>query len=378
MADEVSRRDLLRKLPALFKRSAAKFTESISEGREGRTQAPKDSGPTLPGWGEMIDGLPAVHPWIVIAHASAVHLLRRYPYTLLMGASGEAFRFAYDPEDPGGAVARASVNTFLAALAITGVSARATHGGPFEPAIGGVEVALGKDLVVVVATSDGPGVIHRVDRENRRVSWSTVRHGRREHPFEEFEWMWEAGAWMNGPAPWLRVTLEKGGTPRPLDQVARVGLESMEMLLTEAPEEGPKQGLQAIEALAEDIRRGLPTDGQARELCGAFLETFAVGRMAAGMFLDAIGRAFPPAERDGLTEAARAYREIHASPPTEGVWGTGLLPEFAECVLTEGKPDPAFLEDETIRSRAADLLMEVRDLEQDALKAVAKTSRSDT
>lgn len=373
MVDDLSRRDLFRKLPALFRRSAKGFTDSLANETGGRPKKPGNSGPELPAWGEMVDGLPAVHPWIVIAHAAAQHLKRRYPYTLLMGASGEAFRFAYDPEDPGGAVALASVNTFLAALAITGVSARATHGGPFEPAIGGVEVALGKGMVVVVATSEGPGVIHRVDPENRLLTWSTLKDGRREFTYEQFDWIWEAGAWMNGSAPWLRVTLETGSTPRPLDQVAKVGIESMRMLLTAAPQEGPKQGLLAIEALAEDLRRGLPTDLQVKELCGDFLETFAVGRMAAGMFLDAIGRAYPPEKRDEITAAAHAYGEIHASPPTDGIWGTGLLPEFAECVLTDGRPDPSFLEDETLRARAADLLMKVRELEEDALAAVSET-----
>ena len=371
MADEVSRRDLLGKLPGLFRRSMARAAESMAEGRPARPGKRKSSGPKLPLWGELIDGLPAVHPWIVIAHAAAEHLARRYPYLLLMGASGEAFRFAYDPEDPGGAVARASVNTFLAALAVTGISARATHGGPFEPAIGGVEVALGKGLVVVVATSEGPGVVHRVERENRRVHWSTLRDGRRDHSFEEFAWLWEAGAWMNGPAPWLRVTLEKGGDPQPLDRVAKVGIESMRMLLTAEPETGPRQGLQAIAALAEDIRTGRPTEEQGQALFGEFLATFAAGRMAAGMFLEGIGRALPPEDRDGVTAAARAYGEIHAPPPTEGVWGTGLMAEFAECVLIDRRPDPTCLADEARRTRAADLLLKVRDLEQQALDAVA-------
>ncbi len=370
MADEVSRRDLLRKFPALFRKSASRMAKSMSEGSPGKPAKPKFRGPRLPARGRLIDGLPAVHPWIVIAHAVAEHLSRRFPYLLLMGASGEAFRFAYDPEDPGRPVPGAAVNTFLAALAVTGVSARATHGGPFEPAIGGVEVALGKGLVVVVATSDGPGVVHVVDRKNSIVSWSTLDDGRRESSFPEFDVLWEAGAWMNGPAPWLRVTLERGGTPRPLDQVAKVGVESMRMLLTAKPPEGPRQGLQAIEALADDIRRGLPTDLQAERLFGNFIETFAASRMAAGMFLRAIGRAIPPEDRDGVLAAARAYGEIHAPPPAEGVFGTGVLAEFAECVLVDGRPDPACLEDEARRIRAADLLLQVRDLEQQALDAL--------
>jgi hypothetical protein len=372
MADEVSRRDLLRKFPALFRKSAERAREAMA-GEQAAAAKPELTGPRLPAWGELLDGLPAVHPWLVIAHAAVEHLSRRYPYLLLMGASGEAFRIAYDPEDPGGAAARASVNTFLAALAVTGVAARATHGGPFEPALGGVEVTIGKGLLVVVATADGPGVVHRVDREARKVAWSTVRDGRRESSFEEFDVLWEAGAWMNGPAPWLRVTLEKGGDPRPLDQVAKVGVEAMRMVLTAEPKEGPRQGLQAIEALAADLRHGRPTAEQAEVLFGDFLATFAAGRMAAGMFLDAIGRAIDPEEREGIEAAARRYGEIHAPPPTEGVWGTGVLPEFAECVLADGRPDPTCLADEARRNRAADLLLRIRDLEREALGAADKS-----
>jgi hypothetical protein len=183
---------------------------------------------------------------------------------------------------------------------------------------------------------------------------------------------------MNGPAPGLRVTLEGGGNPKPLDRVAQVGIESMRMLLTAKPTEaGPRQGLLAIEALADDLRRGLPTGEQAQALFGVFLQTFAAGRMAAGMFLGAIGRALPPENRDAVLAAARAYGEIHAAPPAEGIWGTGLLAEFAECVLIDGRPDPSCLLDEVRRTRAADLLLAVRDLEQQALDAVQRKKGSD-
>jgi hypothetical protein len=372
--EDLSRRDLMRNLGSVFRRSAARFADSLpqipKQGKRRKKKAPIP-GVKLPRFGELVDGLPAVHPWIAIAHGAAAHLGRRYPYALLMGASGEAFKFACDPENPSAAAAQASMNTFLAALAVTGVAARATQGGPFEPAIGGIEVAMSKGLVVVVATSDGPGTIAKVHRRARAVSWDSVTHGRRKHSFEEFDGLWEAGAWMNGPAPWLRVMLEPGGAPRPLDQVAKVGLESMRMLLSAAPETGPKQGLAALQALADFVDAGPPDQEAVEQLFGPTLTTFAVARMAAGMFLDAISRAFSPDERDGLTEAARAYGEIHAAPPLEGIWGTGLLPELAECVLTDGRPDAAKLEDDAVRHRARDLLLQIRSREAAAVQAVA-------
>ncbi|MHC4469723.1 MAG: hypothetical protein ACYTDY_00970 [Planctomycetota bacterium] len=321
----------------------------------------------LPAFGAPLEGIPAVHPWIAIAHGLGERLGRRCPYVLLLGASGEAFRIAYDREEPARAHETSPVNTFLAALAVSGLTGQVMQGGPFEPALGGVQASVEKGFAVVVGSRTGPAVVAAVDREAEDVEWVHARDEPRRISFGDLEKRWEAASWSSGPAPFLRVTVERGSAPRPLDEVARVGIETMAMLLSHDPPGTAAGGLAAWEAWAEDLRADAITPERAEILHGDVLTELGVGRLAASRFLESIARAIPPEERGPVEDASRLYREIHNPDPTGEVWGTGLLPEVAECLLSDGAPDPEKLGRPALRERAADLLLEIRDLESQAL-----------
>ena len=61
----------------------------------------------------------------------------------------------------------------------------------------------------------------------------------------------------------------------------------------------------------------------------------------------------------------RQHRSINLDP-TGQVWGTGLLPEFMDCVVTDELPDRGKIEDPALRERAADLLEQIREQESRA------------
>jgi len=67
---------------------------------------------------------------------------------------------------------------------------------------------------------------------------------------------------------------------------------------------------------------------------------------------------------DLLAELLR--EEIHAPSIVGETFGTGLLPEAADCLLTDGLPDPGKTEDPAFRERAAELMLEIRDRELEA------------
>jgi hypothetical protein len=305
----------------------------------------------------------------VIAHALAERLGRRVPYVLLLGASGEAFRLSYDREAPAGRLSAPGppVNTFLAALALSGLEARATHGGPFEPALGGVETEVGKGLAVVLGSRTGPAILAGVNRKDGDVERVHSRGEPARIPLEDFREQWEQACWMGGPAPFLRITVEKGAAPRPLDDMSRVGLETLVTLLSD---DAPGRGLSAWEAWAKDLLDDAVTGEQAQALYGGLLPALAAGRLAGARFLQSIARAIPPESRGPVEAAARCYREIHNPDLTGEPWGTGLLPEVAQCVLTEDRPDPEKLGDPALRERAAKLLTEIRACEARALEHV--------
>ena len=172
----LSRRSFLRKFPSLIAKSAAAFAESLGEGiREvGDTRETSASGKPmvaagLPAAGEPVEGIPPVHPWIGTARALAERLGHRVPYILLLGASGEAFRLSYDPNDPEASTTHSPVDTFLTSLYICGLDAQAAPGGPFAPALGSVEAALARNLEVAVSTGRGPAVLLGVDRDAKEV-----------------------------------------------------------------------------------------------------------------------------------------------------------------------------------------------------------------
>lgn len=369
---EVSRRSFLKRFPALIAKSAAAFAETLGEGMRsaGDTNEPgKAVDPTvMPAAGAPVEGIPAVHPWITTARTLAEQLGHRVPYILLLGASGEAFRLSYSREDPVEGASHSPINTFLAAIEICGLSAQAAPGGPFAPALGSVEAALGKDLGVVVATDRGPAILLRVDRQAKRVRLAFGGAAPEWVSFADLVTAWAGGAWAGGPAPYLRLTVSPDNSPRPLDDVARAGIKTIITLLDgEFP--GPEAtGLAAWEAWAGDLRDGkLPPDAS-EFLAGDFLEMVGVSRMAGGRFLDAVSRATPPDLGDDLDAAARCYMEIHSSAHVGEVWGTGLFPELAECMTTDGHPDPEKLADPAIRTRAADLMLAIRDKEAEALE----------
>ena len=371
MGDEVSRRDLLRGLPGLFRKSARAFAASLGESVDKPKPGPPAKKFVLPVWGEPLEGIPAVHPFVVLAHATADRLGRRFPLSLLLGVSGEAFRLAYDRDDPQTALRRHTANGFLAALAVTGTAARASHGGPFAAALGSAEVAAGNGLVVVLGTSEGPAILGKVDRKTGSATVHRIG-GARKLSFDRLEEIWSVGHPLNGPAPFLRIQVEKGSRPRPLQDFAKVSLESVRMLLEDRATEEGTFGLAVYDRIAGDLMSPDWPEDARKFVFGEFLESIGVGRGAAAGYLSSIARAIPPDEREPVEEAARAYGEIHRLSSSGGMWGTGLFPELAECLQTHGLPDLERAADPAVRDRAVELLGRIRDTERRAAAELAK------
>ena len=116
----------------------------------------------------------------------------------------------------------------------------------------------------------------------------------------------------------------------------------------------------------EELRQELVQYG--RRLPGL---DFAVARGAAGGFLESLARAIPPDDRGPVEEAARCFRRVHQPPPTAEIWGTGLLPELAECVRAEDRPAPESLATPEVRERAAGLLEAIAEEEDRAVEELA-------
>ncbi len=367
MAREISRRSFLFRFRDILADSVA------AASREAAGAARAKTGPDArhpPRAGELLDGVPALHPWAALAFGLGARYGRRHPYPLLLGASGEAFRVVYSREDPRGALRHSPVNTFLAALAVAGLSARAATGGPFGPALGGVEVTLNRGAAVVAGTRDGPGLVTGVDRKAEVVEFTPALAPPRRVPFALFEEEWSEGWWESGPAPFLRITVEGGGPVRSLEDLCRVGLETMIMLLTREGEGPWTTGLAAWDAFAGDLREDRISGEAAEVLLGDLLPSLAAARIGAWRFLEAIARALPPEHREPVEAASLLYREIHNPDPAGGIWGTGFLAEAAECLLTDEVPDPGKLESPEARERAAGLLSRVRENEARAVERI--------
>lgn len=359
----VSRRDFLRIFPGLMGRKVDEVKKSIPERmRRTRSRTSKPSGPVdLPAVGRTVDGIPLLHPWIGAAWAIAARHRRPRSLPFLLGATGEAFGFYYSREDPDGAAAHSPGNTFLLALALAGLSGRAAPGGPFEPALGGLEVAIGKGLTAVIAAGDDPAVVVSVDREKREATWVRPGVEAAEIAFDDLADAWREGRWPGGRGAFLRVTVEEGPERASKEVLGPALPAALELLHREKA--GPfAAGPAAWTALAEDLRAGA-LGGAEEVVLDRLLPRVAVARRAAGDFLESAARLIDGEKAKAALAAARVFREIHA-PSIEGeVFGTGLLPEAAECLRTNGKADPAKLDDPALRKRAADLLLEIRDLE---------------
>lgn len=359
----VSRRDFLRIFPGLMGRKVDEVKKSIpAELRRARARSSKPSEAVdLPPPGRTVDGVPLLHPWIGAAWAVAARHRRPRSLPFLLGATGEAFSFFYSREDPAGAAANSPGNTFLLALALAGLVGRAAPGGSFEPALGGLEVAIGNGLTAVIAAGDEPALVLAVDREKKEATW--VRPGADAAPisFDDLGEAWREGRWPGGRGSFIRVTVENGPERSSGELLGPALPAALDLLRREKA--GPfAAGPAAWTTFADDVRAGALGDA-AEVVLGTLLPRVAVARRAAGDFLETAARLLEGEKADAAVAAARVFREIHA-PSIEGeVFGTGLLPEAAECLLTDGKPDAAKLDDPALRERAADLLLEVRDLE---------------
>jgi hypothetical protein len=367
--DGISRRDFLR---GLIGRGAHAFAESVAGdlGEDEPPPAPPPAPVTVAREGEVLEGIPVAHPWIAVARAVAEKHGRRIPYILLLGASGEAFRLAWSLARSEEAARHGPLNSFLGALAIPGLSARAATGGPLEPALGGAETALANGRTVVLGTARGPALLVEVDRKVERVRWITPATGPVSVPFPELARLWSSGRWPSGPAPFLRVVVEPIGAPRPLDEVARAGFETMLLLLTKDFGGETATGLAAYEAWAEDLREDRIGAAEAEILHGELLQATGVGRAAAARFLEAVSRALPPDVREPVEAAARCYARVHSLSATGEFWGTGLFPELVECLTTDEIPDPGLLADEAVRERAAELVDGIREQEARAVEHI--------
>ncbi|MEN8149826.1 MAG: hypothetical protein ABFS86_08380 [Planctomycetota bacterium] len=380
---EISRRDFLRIFPGLAARRAEEIKDTIGEATGRRKKKapkkpkppPRDVEPRLPAFGETIDGIPNHHPWIATAHAIAAWMRRPRSYAWMLGATGEAFITAYSREDPAAALRHTPGNSFLASLAVTGIVARAAHGGPFAPAIGGVDVALGRDLVPVIATRDGPALIRDVDMDAELANWIRPGRERADVAFVDLEEHWGDGWWPGGGGAFLRVTLELA-EDRDAARVTTPAIEAAAMLLSQAATSPLAMGSAAWEAFAEDLREGRLEGNAAETIVGELLPKLAVARVAAGTFLEEMAQAVPDTSREAILDAARKFREIHAPAGGGEVFGTGLLPEVAECVMEDQLVEPVKLEDPAYRERAADLLLEVRDRELEAADLIREAFHS--
>lgn len=360
----MSRRDFLRLFPGLMSRKADEIKKSIPGQIRRRKKVVKPVGdPALPADGEVVDGLPLLYPWIGTAWAVATARGRPRSLPFLLGATGEAFSLFYSLEDPAGAHALSPGNTFLLALALAGLGGRAATGGPLDPAIGGVKVSLERGLTTVLATADGPAVILAVNRENRTAEWVRPGEPRAEISFESLEAKWAEGTWPGGRGRFLRCTVESG-PDRPRAAVLPAALPAAVSLLLRETAGDFASGPAAWAALAGDIESGtVPA-----EVLGRLLPRVAVARRAAGDFLAEVEPLVAADRRPAVAEATRTFREIHAPSIAGEIFGTGLLPEVAECLFTAGAPDPEKLADPALRKRAAALLLEIRERELDAAR----------
>jgi len=371
LGKEISRRDFLRIFPGLAAKRAGEIKETLDEARgklrpKKKPTGPKPDGePVIPAFGAVVDGIPNLHPWIGAAHGIAMWMNRPRSFAWMLGATGEAFTTAYSLEHPDVALRHTAGNTFLASLAITGILGRAAHGGPFAPAIGGVEVTLGRDLVPVIATRQGPALIRDVSVDEETADWIRPGEERAPVPFSELEEQWSSGWWPGGEVPFLRVTLEQA-EDRAADLVASPAIEAMVMLVNQNIREPFASGAAAWEAFATDLRENRIAGDAADTILGELLPKLAVARLGAVGFLEEVAAAVPDERRDGVRAARRKFAEIHAPSNVGEVFGTGLLPEVAECLLEDQRPDPGKLAEPAFRERAADLLLEVRDRELEA------------
>ncbi len=362
MAKDVSRRDFLTRLPALFARSVTSAARSMGAaagaGRAAETIA-------VPSLGSALDGLPVASEWIATAWACGNRLGRRFPYGFLLGASGEAFRIAWSREDPAAAAAAAPLNTFLAALAAAGLVASATAGGPYEPALGGAETAAGRGAVMVLGTAGGPVLLAGVDRRAGEVVVARAGPGPSRVPLAEFGRGWAGGRWPGGPAAYLRVQVTAGPPPRPLREMAPLAVRTALLALEDHEAGGVVRGLAAWVALAGDLRAGAIPAERLGDVFGGLFAAAVAGRAAAGPFLESIAPALPVERQPAVLEAADLFRQVHRGDPTGALYGSGLLPEAAECLLAGGRPDPG---------RLADLLLAVHDRESRAATLLAEAA----
>jgi hypothetical protein len=243
-------------------------------------------------------------------------------------------------------------------------------GGEFPAALSELESELGEGRRPVVGGLGGPGIVTGLDRENGRILLVRAGGGEAPMPLVDFRDEWERGGWTEGPVPFLRVSVAKGGSPRALDDVARAGFETMLALLDRATPIPGAEGLDAWNAWADAVRDDRLSDDEQRLLHGDFLIRHGVGRLVAGQFMLEVLRALPEEHRPPVEAASRCYREIHNPAPTGEIWGTGLFPEVAQCVQTDEHADPAKFRDAALRSRAADLLVEIGAQEREAVEQI--------
>jgi hypothetical protein len=369
MDEGYSRRDFLRRLPGLFRRSAASFAESLPEAlKGGKPEKPAIPAVAIPPLHMPLDGLPVESPWAATAFACAEKLTRRLPFGLLLGASGEAFRTVWSDTDREEAAATAPLNTFLTACGVAGLAAAAAPGGPFEPARAGAVTAVRRGgCLVVLALRSGPAVLLESFDGRREVRLARTDPRPAVLGFEELEREWMEGWWPSGRAPFLRVLLSPGPPLRPLSEVAPLALRTVSAMLEPREAGGLSFGVAAWEAMAAAAREGRMPDDAADPFYTEILPALAAGRAAAGPFLEALGRALPANERAGVVEAAGLFRKVHEGDPAGDLYGTGLLPDLAACLLTDQLPDPARIADPAIRAEAARLLAEIHATESRAL-----------
>jgi hypothetical protein len=204
-----------------------------------------------------------------------------------------------------------------------------------------------------------------VDPDKETVAWIRPGEERMTVPFAEVEEEWSMGWWPGGEVPFLRVTLELA-EDRTAALVANPAVEAMVMLVRQDVKEPYRTGAAAWGALAEDIRENRIEGDAAGVIFGELLPKLAVARLGAVGFLEEIASAVPENRREGVEAARRKFAEIHTPSIVGEVFGTGLLPEAAECLLEDQLPDPGKLAEPAFRERAADLLLQVRDRELEA------------
>jgi hypothetical protein len=212
-------------------------------------------------------------------------------------------------------------------------------------------------------------LVRDVNLDASTADWIRPGEERTTVTFEELEAAWSIGWWPGGEVPFLRVTLELA-EDRSAQLVANPAIEAMVMLVLQDVREPYRTGSRAWEAFADDVREGRLEGEAADVVFGELLPKLAVARLGAVGFLEEVAAAVPDSRREGVEAARREFAEIHAPSVHGEVFGTGLLPEFADCVLEDGLPDSGKLADEALRNRAADLLLEIRDREKEAAERI--------